>query len=164
MKKLLFLCLFLLSCTPSTPTYPEVDWLSKSPPPAQTQPKSPQTQSLPAHVQELLTLHNYQRGLKGRPPLTVKQDLLTYAQEHANKMAKNNSLKHSNISVIIKFGYNTAGENIAWNQDNPEEVTRDWMNSSGHRANILNRNFLYVGFGLSENSRGEPYWCTVFGG
>lgn len=59
--------------------------------------------------------------------------------------------------------YSTAGENIAWNQRTEKEVVRDWMDSSGHRANIMNRNFTKVGFGVARAKNGSLYWCTVFG-
>ena len=78
-------------------------------------------------------------------------------------MAKNNNLKHSNIGSLMGKYY-AAGENIAWNQKTEEEVMSSWMNSSGHRANIMNRSFTKAGFGLSYNKNGEPYWCTNFGG
>jgi uncharacterized protein YkwD len=66
---------------------------------------------------------------------------------------------------VLKLNrFYTAGENIAWNQRTPEQVVNDWMNSSGHRENIMNRNFNYIGFGVTANEQGELYWCTVFGG
>ena len=80
-------------------------------------------------------------------------------------MAKESNLYHSNIGNVLKLNrFHTAGENIAWNQRSPEQVTNDWMNSPGHRENIMNRNFNYIGFGVAYNERNEPYWCTVFGG
>ena len=77
-------------------------------------------------------------------------------------MARKNNLTHSDISVLMGK-YHTAGENIAWNQEDEEEVTNSWMNSSGHRANILNRSFSKVGFGVAPAKDGSLYWCTVFG-
>ena len=111
---------------------------------------------------KLLKLHNIQRELKGRTGLSLDEYLIKYAQSHAEWMAKRNNLKHSDISVLMGK-YHTAGENIAWNQENEEEVTTAWMNSSGHRANILNRSFTKVGFGVAEAKDGSLYWCTVFG-
>ncbi len=112
-------------------------------------------------ITKLLKLHNKNRELKGRVGLELHNDLISYAQKHAEWMAKKNNLKHSNIGVLMGK-WHTAGENIAWNQENEEEVTTAWMNSSGHRANILSRNFSKVGFGIAPAKDGNLYWCTVF--
>ena len=111
---------------------------------------------------KLLKLHNKQREYKGRVGLDLDKTLINYAQKHAEWMARKNNLNHSDISVLMGK-YHTAGENIAWNQEDEEEVTNSWMNSSGHRANILNRSFSKVGFGVASAKDGSLYWCTVFG-
>ena len=54
------------------------------------------------------------------------------------------------------------GENIAYGQRSPEEVMRVWMNSSGHRANILNGSFNAIGVGHYQDSAGTDYWCQLF--
>lgn len=160
----LFMSLCMVGCLPTGNTpYNPVDWNS-TPPVAPVEPQpTPPTHEVPATIQALLKLHNEQRELKGRPGLELDQYLCDYAQNHAQWMADRSNLKHSNISVLMGK-YSTAGENIAWNQRTEKDVVNDWMNSSGHRANILNRSFTKVGFGVAYNSRGEPYWCTVFGG
>jgi hypothetical protein len=63
------------------------------------------------------------------------------------------------LDRITREGYvaSTGGENIAQGYRNPREVVAGWMSSSGHRANILNRNFREVGYGVSGT-----YWCVVF--
>ena len=64
-----------------------------------------------------------------------------------------------------EFNYNTgrgAGENIAWGQRSPEEVMNGWMNSSGHRANILNPNFKNIGVAYYVGSNGRTYWTQLF--
>ena len=61
----------------------------------------------------------------------------------------------------IDYGY--AGENIAMGQRTPEIVMNDWMNSSGHRANILSENFDYIGVGYTMVD-GHPYWVQLFTG
>ena len=113
------------------------------------------------HNSKLLKLHNYQRELKGRTGFSLDVDLIMYAQKHAEWMAKKNNLKHSDIGVLMGK-WHAAGENIAWGQEDEEEVTKGWMNSSGHRANILNRNFSKVGLGVAPAKDGSLYWCTVF--
>ena len=118
-------------------------------------------------AQQLLKLHNKEREIKGRPPLSLNHQLNDYAQKHADWMAQHNKLQHSDIKDlqhIPNLQLVTVGENIAWRQQNPLEVTNAWMHSSGHQANILNWFFTQVGFGVAYDHKGEPYWCTVFGG
>ena len=111
---------------------------------------------------KLLELHNKQRTIKSLEKFELNDYLCEYAQKHSDWMAKHNNLQHSKIQNLMnKFSY--VGENIAWNQKTEEEVVDGWMHSPGHKANILNRNFNKIGFGLSYNSKNEPYWCTCFG-
>ena len=55
-----------------------------------------------------------------------------------------------------------SGENIAWGQKTPEEVMKGWMNSEGHRANILNKNYTSIGVGYYQNAGGVNYWTQIF--
>jgi uncharacterized protein YkwD len=153
------------------PHYTPIDWNNPAdPPPNKQQPVTPApTPAAPQENsvnQQLLSLHNHERELKGRPGLEIDQKLNQYAQEHANWMAQHNNLQHSDINNIFKLDIPvmTAGENIAWNQQDAAEVVNAWMHSTGHRDNILNRKFTKVGFGVAYNAKGEPYWCTCFGG
>lgn len=104
----------------------------------------------------LLQLHNGVRNTE----LQIDLNLDEYAQNHAEWMARREYLKHSRLGGE----YSTMGENIAAGQSNEQEVFDSWMKSAGHRANILNKQFQYVGFGCAVSRRGTPYWCTVFGG
>ena len=125
---------------------------------AQSEPKPRQ---VPSSLRSLLKLHNDQRKLEGLPALELDEALCQYAQNHAEWMAQNQSMTHSNVNALLgKFS--TAGENIAYNQQTENDVMNDWMNSSGHRANIMSTNFSKVGFGVARNN-GQPYWCTCFG-
>ena len=65
------------------------------------------------------------------------------------------------FQMMKNFGitYRTAGENIARGQISPKAVVDAWMNSSGHRANILNSSFTHIGVGYAENGR---YWTQMF--
>ncbi len=67
-------------------------------------------------------------------------------------------------SVLTDNGirFNGAGENIAWGQTSPEQVMEAWMNSEGHRANILNPNFTEIGVGHYQNANGRNYWVQLF--
>ncbi len=105
-------------------------------------------------------LHNEARADSGAEELQIDLSLDETAQTHAEWMAKRESLKHSNL----EGDYPIMGENIAAGQRNESEVVADWLKSPGHRRNILNKKFGYVGFGYAESNRGMPYWCTLFGG
>jgi uncharacterized protein YkwD len=111
---------------------------------------------------KLLSLHNKQRELRGRTGLAIDSYLEKYAQKHAEWMANKHNLQHSDISVLMGR-YHTAGENIAWNQEDELEVVNAWMKSPGHRDNIMNRQFSKVGFGVAQAGDGSLFWCTVFG-
>lgn len=58
--------------------------------------------------------------------------------------------------------YRGSGENIAWGQRSPQEVMKGWMNSEGHRANILNPKFTKIGVGYYQNAAGRNYWTQLF--
>ena len=107
----------------------------------------------------LLSEHNHYR----QNPLQRDESLESFAQKHAEWMARNDSLEHSNLRIS---GWSRMGENIAWGQSDEFIVTRQWMNSSGHKANITNPRFTHVGFGFgfAKSSDERIYWCAVFGG
>jgi uncharacterized protein YkwD len=162
MRYILFLfLLFSIGCYSVESRYDPVDWNSKLEPESESEFVESETEQISATLQALLKLHNEQRELKGRPSLQLDLYLCQYAQKHSDWMASKNRLEHSKISVLIGK-YSTVGENIAWNQQSEIEVVDAWMHSSGHRANIMNRAFTKVGFGLSYKNE-EPYWCTCFG-
>ena len=68
--------------------------------------------------------------------------------------------------MMKKYGvsYRTAGENIAKGQKTAESVMKGWMNSSGHRANILSSAYTHIGVGYAKDSRGNTYWVQMFKG
>lgn len=110
--------------------------------------------------QRLLENHNKERSNKVIPQL-IPNDILTfYAQNHAETMASKDKLYHSDISdLLLKFGL--VGENIAFGQENEDIVVDSWMHSTGHRENILNKQFNKVGFGIAEKNN-RLYWVAVF--
>lgn len=105
----------------------------------------------------LLTLHNQQR----KKPLIVNPRLQIRAQQHADWMARNDSLQHSGLDIR---GFTFLGENIAAGQEKTREVMKDWLSSPGHRRNIKNNSFSQVGFGSAKNAEGVRYWCVIFAG
>ena len=93
---------------------------------------------------------NAEREKGGLPALTMDQDLSESASNWAYHMWKTGRMVHDRLD-----GFN--GENIAWGQENVDEVMKSWMNSRGHRANILRASFTKIGVGRCEN-----YWCQRF--
>jgi len=159
-----FITILLLGVTgcPQSNNSGWVDW-DNTPISALSQPAPQLKSDYPATTQTLLNLHNRERELNGCAGMVIDPYLMKYAQNYAESMTQMDRLVHSDISVLMSK-YSTAGENIAWNQRTEEEVVREWMNSSGHRANIMNRNFTKVGFGVARAKNGSFCWCAVFGG
>jgi uncharacterized protein YkwD len=121
----------------------------------------------------LLELTNQERMRVGLAPLRLAQSLNNAAQLHARDMDSANYFSHTGRDGsqpwdrTQRTGYpgRTIGENIAAGQTTPEQAIQGWMNSPGHRANILNPNFQEIGFGYSQNAGGmyRHYWVQVFG-
>ncbi len=96
---------------------------------------------------EVIRLTNIERQKLGRAPFAVRGPLVDGCRQHSNWMARGGGLNHASGQFA---------ENIAWNQRTPREVVTSWMNSPGHRANILGR---YRFIGVSDASY---YWCQRF--
>lgn len=112
--------------------------------------------------EKLLDLHNTERQLRGLDFLVLDVDLCNYAQKHAEKMLKEDSLHHSKMNDLFKVKNSVVvGENIAWGQQDENSVVISWMKSPFHRWNILGENYKRVGFGLAKTKE-NIYWCAVF--
>ena len=96
---------------------------------------------------------NSQRVRYGLPPLVVDPSLLRSARNHAAWMTNSSSMTHTTQPV---------GENIAMGQNSSGEVINTWMNSSGHRANILNPGYTRIGVAAYMTPQGTIYWCQQF--
>ena len=114
--------------------------------------------------EKLLDAHNQERASRKIKPLIIDKKLCDYAQKHAQKMVKKNSLYHSSMSDLIKVNEDSSlvGENIAWGQETEKLVVEAWMWSPMHRWNILGTSYKRVGFGVEEDKEGRLYWCAVF--
>lgn len=131
--------------------------------PVQQQPASNSSSSsiLTADEQKMLNLVNQERQKQGLVPLKVNAELVKVARAKARDMIDNNYFGHysptygSPADMLRKFGisYRTMGENLAGNPS-VEGAHQSLMNSSGHRANILNSQFGQVGIGIVN---GGPY-------
>jgi uncharacterized protein YkwD len=128
---------------------------------------SPEPVSMPEEIcpldQPLLEAHNKKRRENSLTEFIYDQELTNFAQAHADWMASRNKLEHQSLSKIMD-NWHTAGENIAYGQRTVEEVMNSWMNSSGHRRNILNKSFTHIGLGRASTKNGTIYWCVDFGG
>ena len=123
------------------------------------------TYGLSADELEVFNLINNQRTNNGLSSLKIDSEVQNVARIKAKDMVSNNYFSHTSptygspFDMLKNFGisYKSAGENIAGNSNNQAAVTA-WMNSTGHKANILNSNFNYTGIGVvSSNKYGKIY-------
>ena len=119
---------------------------------------------------EVLRLVNVERSKVGLKELTLNTELSNVATLKSQDMANKNYFSHTSptygspFDMMKKFNisYKTAGENIAKGQTTPAQVVEAWMNSEGHRANILSSKFTDLGVGVAKNSNGTIYWTQMF--
>ena len=122
------------------------------------------------YANRVIELVNKERALYGLGSVSGLHNLSSASQARAKEIVDLFSHTRPNGSSCftifdeynVAHGY--AGENIAAGQDTPEEVVNAWMNSPGHRANILNKNYTHLGVGCYtvDNSRYGIYWCQMF--
>lgn len=119
---------------------------------------------------DMLKQVNAQRAKNGQSALTLNQSLCASARVRASEIAKDGCFSHTRpddsgcFTAISGVSYRTAGENIAmgtWGYFGVDKIMDRWMNSEGHRANILNGNFSEVGFGCVVVN-GNGYWVQIF--
>ncbi|WP_308017448.1 CAP domain-containing protein [Alkalihalobacillus deserti] len=163
-----------------TPTQqqPEVTEQPQQPAPKQQQPEpQPHKEEKPAQPEEtadisdieaqVIELTNVERRNNGLSDLQADASLSNVARAKSNDMQQNNYFSHTSptygspFDMIRDFdiSYNSAGENIAQGQRSAQEVVQAWMDSEGHRANILNGDFTHIGVGYQQNGH---YWTQMF--
>ncbi|WP_412998613.1 CAP domain-containing protein [Neobacillus sp. 3P2-tot-E-2] len=142
-----------------------------TPAPAAPAPKpaapAPATGDVSAYVKQVIDLTNAQRSKNGLPALKHDTQLSGVAQKKSVDMAQNNYFSHTSptygspFDMMRDFGvtYKSAGENIAQGQRTPQEVVNAWMNSEGHRKNILSANFTHIGVGYEKSGN---HWTQMF--
>lgn len=123
-----------------------------------------------SYASQVVTLVNKERAKEGLAPLTAVSGLNSYALQRSKELetlfAHQRPDGSNPLDYVISLGYWTAGENIAMSygmNDTPERVMEGWMNSEGHRANILDPDFAYIGVGCYV-SNGSYYWTQIFAG
>lgn len=120
-----------------------------------------------AFEQQVLDLVNQERSKTGLSSLSRNEELSNMAMVKAQDMYNNNYFDHNSpthgspFDMMKEFGitYNSAGENIAKGQTTPTQVMNDWMNSPGHKANILNNSYTHIGIAYYNNT-----WVQEFKG
>lgn len=165
-------------CPDETPDTPETpDKPSEKPDkPSETPDKPSETPddsadngntSVSSYANAVLNLVNKYRNQNGLASVKLDSALSGAASTRAKEIISSFSHTRPNgsscFTVLSENGisYNGAGENIAYGQSSPDEVMTAWMNSAGHRANILNASFTRLGVGVYE-SGGTLYWAQLF--
>lgn len=150
--------------TPDTPETPD-----ETPDKPDETPDTPETPDAGStYAQQVVNLVNIERQKEGLSPLTIDEKLSAAADIRAKEIQT--SFSHtrpngSSFSTALKEAgavYRRSGENIAWGQKSPEEVVKAWMNSAGHRANIMNKNYSRIGVSHVKNAAGTSYWAQLF--
>ena len=158
---------------PETPevNHPPVPPVTPTPPVAPAPPTAPgNNAALNDFERQVVALVNQERQAAGLAPLRVNARLSEMARAKAADMRDNNYFSHNSpvygspFDMMRTFGirFTSAGENIARGQQSPESVMRAWMNSPGHRANILDPRYDQIGVGFVQGSRGATYWVQAF--
>lgn len=119
------------------------------------------------YEQEVIRLVNEIRTKNGLKTLTYDWELSRVARYKSQDMKDNKYFSHTSpvygspFQMIKNFGisFRSAGENIAKGYSTPQAVVNGWMNSSGHRANILNSSYTHIGVGYVS---GGNYWTQMF--
>ncbi len=119
--------------------------------------------------QEVVNLVNAERKKQNLAPLAIDWQVSRVAQYKSEDMGNNNYFSHNSPTYgspfdmlkSFKISYSYAGENIAKGQKTPQDVVNAWMNSQGHRENILNSKFTKIGIGYYIKN-GTVYWTQMF--
>jgi uncharacterized YkwD family protein len=143
---------------------------TKSAPAGNTATAAPASANIGAYEQQVVDLVNKERTATGLSALKVNTKLAGMAEKKAEDLRDNNYFDHqsptygSPFDMMRQFGisYTSAGENIAKGQRTPDEVMNGWMNSPGHRANIMNTDYTEIGVGYVTDGSGTGYWVQEF--
>ena len=119
---------------------------------------------------EVIRLCNVERSRQGLPTLTKNWEVSRVARMKSQDMINKKYFAHdsptygSPFRMLESFGirFSAAAENIAQGQRTAQEVVNSWMNSPGHRANILSRNTTQIGVGAAKSANGTLHWTQMF--
>lgn len=121
-----------------------------------------------SEAEQITRLVNAERAKEGLPAVELDADITAAANVRAREIKQ--QFAHTrpdgrNFSTALTdrgISYWGCGENIAYGQRSEEEVMTGWMNSPGHRANIMNGSFKKIGVGYYQDERGVKYWVQLF--
>lgn len=122
--------------------------------------------NIDSRAKEVYNLVNKERANNGINKLTYRNDLQNAANTRAKELAKKFDHKRPNgkdFYTVLNVSYKTAGENIAYGSKDAASVMKSWMNSSGHKSNILNKKYTGIAVGCYEEN-GVKYWVQLFVG
>lgn len=130
----------------------------------------PDTNTLASYEQQVIDLVNRERSYRGLGLLKYDSQLGYVARVKSQDMVDNRYFSHTSptygspFQMMERFGlrFSAAGENIAYGQRTAQEVMNSWMNSAGHRANILSASYTHIGVGVAKASNGTLYWTQEF--
>lgn len=140
----------------------------ESKPETSTPENKPEADKELTFAEQVLELVNQERTKAGLNAVTLDQNIASAALVRAKEIetsfshTRPNGSKFSTALTEQGVTFKGAGENIAWGQKSPEAVMQAWMNSEGHRANILNKNFTKIGVGYYQNAAGRNFWTQLF--
>ena len=160
---------------PEPPAAPATTQAETAAPPVAAAAPAPEPAAAPAPAAdpsregEVLALVNTARAAAGCAPLVADGGLAGVARAHSADMRDRDFFDHVNpygLDPFLRAGQagqtNARAENLAYGQDSPAAVMDAWMNSSGHRANILNCELRTLGVGIADGP-GGPWWTQLFG-
>lgn len=130
----------------------------------------PSIDDVKALEQKVIDLVNQQRANNGLPALKANWEVSRVARYKSQDMIDKKYFAHqsptygSPFNMMETFGitFSAAGENIAYGQRTPQDVMNSWMNSPGHRSNILNATYNQIGVGVAKAANGTFYWTQMF--
>lgn len=107
---------------------------------------------------------NAERSKRNLSKLKHRECLDNYAEAQARRMAKTKKLYHQSLKPILKkCKLSAVGENVAYGYASGKKTTNAWMNSPGHKANIVNKRFTKMGIGAYRDSQGRWWVAQVLG-
>jgi uncharacterized YkwD family protein/spore coat assembly protein SafA len=130
----------------------------------------PNIDNMTKYENQVITLVNKERTSRGLQSLKQNYQLCKIARYKSQDMVNKNYFSHTSptygspFKMMEYFGirFSAAGENIAMGQPTPQSVMTAWMNSPGHRSNILSPAYTQIGVGAAKDSRGVIYWTQQF--
>ncbi|MCW2679557.1 MAG: hypothetical protein JWM62_958 [Frankiales bacterium] len=153
----------LAAAKPTVVQAPRTTYSAPAPAPVAPAPVVTGPVATASYQDRVLALTNAQRTSRGLRALRFSSCANGFADSWAGKLAAAGSLSHQALSPILSTcGARGVGENVAYGNVSPEQLVQMWMDSAGHRANILNPAYTHLGVGDVTTSNGRVYGVQVF--